>query len=701
MAIRLFRICSACCVLCLILLLSGCGRKNEVAPSVPNDADVADSLRIPVAAVELPRFEKDLFTKRVEVVFSGSTVPLFALPQGVEAVVDGADVVIKSSVPGVEYCLSGSSDNGSVTIVSDFSPLVTLKGLSLSAMGRNTLQVSSREVIYLRCDGDAVLSDKPGREKAPKNSAVLKFMGRSVLLGDGSLRINAGRRSGIYADDTICIAGAGLKIASQAGNALAWEKALCVYEGSVDAAATKDVLKSKGDIYLYGGRLSLASSHSKADGLQVAGFYQAAGAVVVNVSGDAADGIKAKADCVIAGGTMQVQASGNALFAEKKDDYSSSSCIKCSSALSIYGGELSLTSLGDGAKGISGDGNIAISGGNVKVVTKGNDVNHPVDINAHASCKGIKSDGDLWIAGGNVEVLVLGKGERAEGAESKGKMWIGGDAELYIYAYDDAINAGTSLVVDGGSTFAYSVMNDAVDSNGRVEVNAGLLVADGAYSPEQGIDTDNPADFVLRGGVLLSVGGSMGFSPCLPLGRETVAPLVSWSGLSLKTGDYATISDNSGKALLSYRLARDIEDASLLFSVPGMESDERYTLSLSKDFSGGESLRKGLYKDGTPLSVYESMDFVQEALLSVVRGREVRSIDPDTFDVKGMMSPPPPPPGHHAVDGPMPPPPPPGMPFGKGGMPQMGDGSFPPPPPNRNMHADRVDMYDENNLPNR
>ena len=652
---------------------------GEKVGAVASSSAVCEGAVVP--SVACPAFDEKAFTAKVEIEFCNGTVRCSDLPQGVTFSASGDSVVVNSMLPGVEFVLSGCSQDGSVTIISERSPLVTLDGLSLVAVGENALQVSSRGPIYIRTKGASSVMDKPGEGAADKQAATLKFMGRVMFVGNGELSVLAGRRNALLATDTMYVAGGNIAVAGAKGNAVLANKGICLYGGKIVAVADKDVVKSQGDMFLYGGELVLSSAVAKTDAVQVRNFYSKAGRLCVDVAGDAADGIKAKGNIVVAGGAIDVQTSGNTLFSEKKFDYSSAACIKCDSALCVTGGSLVLVSKGDGAKGISVDGRLFVSGGDIKVKTYGGDVNHAVDLNAHTSSKGIKSDGSINLQGGNIEVFVLGEGSRSEGVEAKGAFVMGGTTSLYVYAYDDAINAGSSFVLNGGTAFVYSVTNDAVDSNGCVEINGGVLVAEGAQIPEQGLDTDNPGDFVMRGGTLVTAGGSMGPTPTLPLGNATDACVVAWTGMELEKGTYVNLIGKDGKALLSYRLAYGMKDASLVMASPEQGKGKGFTLAVSKGIKGGESVGHGLFRGAVPKSVLSSFGYEQKGVISVVTGDGVEFIDPDTVTVTAMM---PPPPG---FDGSMPPgfaggsfpPPPPGF---KGSFPpQFAGGSFPPPPP--------------------
>jgi hypothetical protein len=434
--------------------------------------------------------------------------------------------------------------------------------------------------------------------------------------------------------------------------------------------------------------------------VQAVNVYKKGGALSIDVAGAASDGIKATGNLCIDGGDISVVTRGDALFNDKKSDYSSATCLKSDLVVEINGGNCSFRSEGNGAKGISSDSLVVIRSGNVKVVTKGGDVNDPVDVNAHTSSKGIKSDGPLYFAGGNVDVFVFGEGERSEGVEAKAGIYVCGDCNLYVYAYDDAMNAD-SLFFAGGKVYAYSVANDAIDSNGKVLVSGGMVVADGSFSPEQGMDVDNYSAFTITGGTLFSVGGAMGSSPSMPLGKETSVPAYAWNGSKLEKGNYLSIVDDKGVALYSYKVQRDMNGASCLVVSPQLGKSHGYSFVVSSAVADGEYAGNGISTGARLQDVLASVAFEPLGLVNVVDNKGgVKLLELGSnmgfFPPPGMFT------GDSAMMGGQGFPPfPPGMFPGDGaGMPEGFEfppkGNFPPPMPMRRIVSD----FSEDNLPN-
>ena len=661
-------------VLC-VLLFAACGGK-EVRNVGADDVAAAESTPFPVC--NLPSPDTAFYACKVHVRCSDEGVSVSSLPRGVALEKNGKVTLLRSRAKGVEYIIGGSAEDASLTIVSEFSPLVTLDGLSLTARGRNALEISSKEAIFVRSAGGSRVSDVAGSDKADSQSAAIKLMGRAMLCG-GALTVEAGRRSAIFCTDTLFLADTQLAVEAAPNNALLANNSIILSSGSVAAISGKDVVKCKnGSVVMSGGLLALSSLKDKADAIQAGSVYISGGNVSVAVSGAASDGIKAKNSLCISGGNVAVAATGGALFNAKKSDYSSASCLKSDAAIEISGGCCSFVSDGDGAKGISCDSMLVVSGGILKVVTKGGDMLHPVDLNAHSSSKGIKCDGDIFFSGGDIEVAVLGEGERSEGIEAKRQMNIGGRTKLYVYAYDDALNAA-GVTISGGWVYAYSVANDAVDSNGIIEITGGTVVADGSFAPEQGVDVDDFSAFTISGGTLFSVGGSMGPFPALPMSGKNSVPVAVWSGLDAAKGSLVSLAGPDGKVLFAYKMPRSMENAAVLVASSAIRRGCEYSFALSRAIKEAEYAGNGLYNGGRVSDAVKSASFRAGGHIDCVSGDgSVTVVEPGKGMPRGMMPPPPP---HFMGDsammgGAFPPPPPHFM-----GDSAMINGAFPPPPP--------------------
>lgn len=673
----------------IIVACSADGGKypKSIIANIPKEA--------PVLPAEV-NFDPNNFEHAVDVYFDDDTVMLSNLPHGVTAAIDGANVSIRSIAGGVEYLLHGNSDDASFTLNSDKSSLVTFMNLRLFSRNRAAVDVASPEITFLHCMGNAInylMDGVPGDTSATqKKAAAVSVNGSAVFCGNGKLALRGERKAAVRATGTLVVDGANISVEMARADGLVADSGMVVKSGNMHITSCKDALKSKaGSVVLLGGNMVLNGVGRKGDAVQARNIIIYDGHLSARVAGDASRGLNSKGSVFLLGGILDVEASGNAIYSAKKNDYTSGACIKAETHFYMGGGYASLNNSGVAGKGVNCNGQLQIDGGMLLVCNRGNDVVHEYDRNAHASAKGIKCDSTMLINGGTIEVLVFGKGERCEGIEAKYDMTIGGDdTDIYVYSYDDAINSGGNLQVNGGRIYAYSVANDAVDSNAGIAISGGVLIANGAHSPEQGIDTDYEREFSITGGTVVSVGGAMGPAPCLPKSTHTKQAVFAMGHGSLLRNQYATLLDEEGKILLSYQLPRTINGGAFLVSIPHIKVGESYSFVVADTLSGGVNSGYGLFSSGS-VDGNAEYSWKQTGLLAVASfDGNIVNINPDTIkNMRGMMPPPAgfpggdipghqhpkgdfPPPG--APDGYMPPPP-----FGN--FPPQGEGGMLPPPP--------------------
>ena len=633
--------------------------RYNVLDSIPGDKPVLDKKYTP---------DNSAFTKLVTVTFRDGNVQHSELPEGVSATVDGRGVKFISRTSGVEFRLSGRSNDGYFSVIGDSSLLVTLSGVALSCKGLAPLQIACGEVAYMQCTGKAqnLIADIAVAGDTLKTAAALSVAGDLVLYGSGGLALSGGRRNALYSTGRIIVNGARLEVENSRRDGISAIGGIAILGGNIKVTAVKDAIKSKlGNVLFIDGNALLASTGEKGDGVQSSSIYMYGGNVSIKTKGNASRGFNAKRSVYMFDGSLSVLTEGDAIFSPKKNDYSSSACIKCNETMYMRGGYINIENHATAGKGINCNGKLQVDGGILLARNYGEDIVHPSIADAHASAKGIKCDSAIAINGGKVEVLVFGKGERCEGIESKTDIVIGGDASVYVYATDDAVNSGNSFVMNGGRVYAYSASNDGIDSNYKVTVNGGLLVANGCGIPEQGIDCDFDANYTVTGGTIVTIGGMMGRSPNVPRSRHTTQPAVAWSGIELQRGKYMNLCDADGKLILSYKLPRTIENGAAVFSTPALAEGQEYVLTMSDTLTSADALGCGVFASGECAGDKAYKVALSGIVTNVDAEGKSEALAIDTAEYRpGMM---PPPPGGGAP-GMMPPPP--------GGAPGM----MPPPP---------------------
>ncbi len=315
--------------------------------------------------VESQRFDHKIFIN-----YSGNDIEVKGIyPDCMKLIHDGADVSIKCEGANMEFELSGMSDDGSFTISSDKSVKIVLNGLDLKSKKGDVIKTEGKSPTYivlakgstnsLEDKFTAVVRETQGfqmpskednyekeiingievrksvnRAKAknnePKTDGVITSNGILCFSGNGLLNLKGHNKNGIKSKQTIVM---------RAGNQI-----------NIEVTQGKG-LSAKGDILIYGGVLNVDGSDSGKDGIRSDNcIYISGGRTVVKASGaESSEGIEAKYNIIISGGTVEV-----ASF----DDG-----INSGGNLIVSGGKLFVSSVFNDA--LDSNSNLIISGGHV------------------------------------------------------------------------------------------------------------------------------------------------------------------------------------------------------------------------------------------------------------------------------------------------------------------------------------------------
>lgn len=424
--------------------------------------------------------------------------------------VEGANVsiVTNAGIENLQYYLSGKTSDGSFSLESDTDFKLILNGVDITSSSNVPLNLTKevgREIIVANGTTN-VLTDNTDSD----GKAVINTKGTTTISGNGSLTVNANKKHGISSDNDININGITLTI-------------------NHSAEASKG-LKSDTNITIVDGDITIVSSGTltleELDNGYDATYCTAIGAdgnfeivdgkldITLPVSNDAGRGIKVDGNIIINDGIINILSNSNGDTYTNSDgepDSYKSCCIKADGDIHIINGEITLEATGSGGKCIDAEGEILIGveNGETELVmdmkTTGEkfyESGYGEDAE-YANPKILKAEGDLYIYGGNINIYAENDG--GEGLESKNGVYILG-GYIIIDTYDDAINGKYNVQVDGGTIYAYSRGNDAIDSNGTMYMNGGLLVAVGQMAPEGAFDCDQNT-FAITGGTLIGIGG--------------------------------------------------------------------------------------------------------------------------------------------------------------------------------------------------
>ena len=484
------------------------------------------------------------FSETVSIVYADNEATVSTLPDGVEATVDGAGVIINSTIAGVAYELKGSSSNGYFKIYSEKKFHLTLNGVSLTNPTGAAINIQSGKRVFVTlADGtsnslvDGTSYNTPDDED---EKGTFFSEGQLVFNGKGSLEVTGNKKHGIVSDDYIRF-------------------------------------RTGTNIYI---------TASNGHGIKANDYVAIGGGVLnIEVSGTAKKGISSDGYVLVSGGRTTILTSGDGEYDEDEDDVSGAAGIKADLYFQMEGGQLNIKSTGAGGKGINTDGEIIINDGDIQVITTGQTFTYSSDLDSKA--KGIKSDTDVTVNGGTIKIKATG-GEGSEGLEAKGVMNING-GEIEIATYDDCINSAGDMYLNGGYIYAFATNNDAIDSNGDLYIKGGVIVALGASGAECAIDAAEGKNIYITGGTVVGVGGSNASYPASSSSQMSIA-----FQASVSTGSTLTVADGSD-AILSFTIKRGYQSGLYLISSPDFKNGTSYTVYSGSSVAGDDW--HGLYTE--------------------------------------------------------------------------------------------------------
>ncbi len=513
----------------------------------------------------------------------------------VDATVSDGNVVLTQS-PDVSadncgeitYRLSGKCNDGSLTLCGSYKATLELDNLDLTSTTGAPLdiQIGKRVAVKILAGMSNTIRDCASGTQ--KGCFVCK--GHPEFKGEGSLNIFGNTAHAIYAKEYVEVSKCDLNIVSAVKDGINCNQYFLMKSGSLNIANVGDD----------GIQVSFKDDADR-EAEDTGSITVSGGTLNINVSADAAKGMKCEGPMLVSGGEIVAKVSGNGIWDSSKNKTKASACLGSDEDITITGGTMSLTATGGGGKGINCDGILTIDDGTMDIVTSGGVVAYVngtlnnnytgntdrLDSDQKSSPKGIKADGNVNINGGTITVTTTGNG--AEGIESKAILTVNG-GEITVNATDDAINSAGNMYIKGGTITVISTGNDGLDSNGNLYLDGGYVMAFGARSPECGIDANEEEGYtvIFNGGTLLAVGGNNSV-PSSTSG--SIQPYVSASS-TVKADNEVYLSDKDGNTLAVFKIPTNYtgtsgsggnrpggsSGSSVLITCPGLTTGSSYTL---------------------------------------------------------------------------------------------------------------------------
>ena len=510
-------------------------------------------------------WENVQFVNVVNVLYDGSSAVVTSTNDNVASYVTGADVTLDlAEVGATEIIAAGSSSCGQIKIYGDKPVKLTLNGLSLTSDKSAAINVQNKSTLYLHMN--------PGTENVICDAAS---QSDEAYYPEGVVAKDEKRNGAVYAKGSIVVSGTGsLEVTGRKKHGFSVKSSMTVRPGATIVIP------------------EVADNCIKAEGVTILGGY-----LWANTPAEAGKCISSDADVVIEGGELNLYTSGGSIYDEDENDTSSAAGIKADGNVVIKGGDILCSSSGDGGKGINVDGTLTIDGGDIDILTSGGKYVYNAAQDLDSSPKGVKADGEIFINGGSLNIQVTGRSDGSEGLESKTKITVN-DGEIFVYAYDDAINVGgdnpVGIEINGGRLFAYADNNDGIDSNAMMWINGGLVIASGSAAPEEGLDCDRSQNFIVTGGTLIGTGGA-----AVSTSTSSTQRSVIYNGVKGENGELFVVADDQGTPILMYKLPRTMNSMAVFFSSPDLAAGATYTVYSGGSLSGNTENWNGWFADGT------------------------------------------------------------------------------------------------------
>lgn len=294
----------------------------------------------------------------IYIVYNGSSASVTGDDRGYVSVA-GADVTVNTGTDtdSLLLVLSGSTTDGSLLVYREKKYGIMLNGVTIHNADGPAINNQCKKSLFLDVASGTVntltdatayteLLDVDGNVIDQKGTLFSE--GQLYFMGHGTLRVEGSCKHAIACDDYV------------------------VFSDDVTLTATS----------------------ATGNGIKVNdGIYIDKGTIDIQVTADGARGIKSDAVVVITGGTVAIDTQGDCVYDSDAADYSSAACIKCDADFTMSGGSLTMTSSGDGGKGLNCSTSVFVSGGTFSAVTTGT--------KEDAKPKAVKGTTGIFLSGGS------------------------------------------------------------------------------------------------------------------------------------------------------------------------------------------------------------------------------------------------------------------------------------------------------------
>lgn len=549
----------------------------------------------------------------------------------ISVILNGNDVEIQSSrdVPNLVISANGSCVNGRLRVVADTTYTLYLCGLSLSSDHAPAFNSSKnkRVRIVLADNSENFLTDAIRYDMGETDeiaNGCLSVYGPLSFEGEGQLTVRGNYKHAIYSKKSITFTSGNITVEAASSDAIHTGKNLLLEGGNlVLRGMQNEGIDVDNNFTMNGGSIDLNITGEAAKGIQCGDCMVVSGGNIQAVAtGDLKNKngdlgyctiLKCDSDMVLSGGVMHLSSSSpggkcisvnknmtitggeisletvgdGAQYTNDSDelDYYTSKCLAVDDSLFIHGGTITCFSTGLGGKGIVADEYLEIGSLSedvhpvIRCETTNSCIINNVDEDLRFGCpKAIKVNQKLFIFGGDIYTQTSGMG--GEGIECNKEFYFQG-GNLVCECYDDGINVGENLVIDGGTLYCSSIDNDGIDSNGSITINGGVVAAINHKKPNESFDTEK-RNFRIYDGIVFGIGSSMvkvgdAVSPYYNTVSNNDPDMPIQRGLSLEFGKYVYVM--SGSEVIMALLNENEERRAFVTAIhPVFEISQEYSI---------------------------------------------------------------------------------------------------------------------------
>lgn len=523
---------------------------------------------------------------------------------------------------GEEYSLSDSTEKANACLCTQGNLTLSGKG-SVKVYGRSKHGISSGKGMNLE-GGDITVLEA-------KDDAI--HSGKYIRINGSDLTLKGQAQDGMDAKEEVLISSgrADITVTGGGAKAIKTDTDFRMTDGEVDITLLGDNtkgIKSKGSIDIKDGTVKTVAKGkiSVKDGepsyctilKSDADITVHGGFLLFTHEGEGGKCISADKDILILGGQLNMETHGNGgsyISAEGETDYYTAKCMSADHCIRIISGEITCKSAGSGAKGIVAEESLFLGSYEscpvVNIETHGSSiVNDTVNDVRYGCPKAIKSCRELYVYSGTINISTKGMG--GEGLECNGCMNIfGGD--IQCLTFDDGINVGESLEINGGNILCFSDNNDGIDSNGRITISGGRVVSMSNSILDESFDTE-------LGQLYISGGKAFGLSPSdVAVSTTSVAYYTTpvscitadrtrLSGFSVTKDKYYSVCDKDGNVIMSTKSLLTSDHVFFFISNELLNEGQTYYVYESSSVSSPSfSLFSSQYTEGGKLPADTSL----------------------------------------------------------------------------------------------